>query len=77
LLDRNLKSHITIAANITAGRMDPSARSRPPHFSERRIRDEAAFGMLDIAIFLTRRAAFAEYCDARDGGGNGPETQLP
>jgi len=63
------------AADITAGRMDPSAHS--PRFSEHRVREEAAFGMLDIAIFLTRHAAFAEYCDTRDGGGNGPETELP
>lgn len=71
----------SMVARITAGRMDPSPGAMlpvdAPRFSERWIRDQVAFGMLDIAIFLTRHAAFAEYCDRRDGAGGGPETLRP
>jgi hypothetical protein len=71
----------SMVAHITAGRMDPYAGHlivgdalRP---NDRWIRDQVAFGMLDIAIFLTRHAAFAEYCDRRDGVGDSPEVHCP
>ena len=71
----------SMVAHISAGRVDPHAgpvlSGDAPRPGERWVRDQVAFGMLDIAIFLTRHAAFAEYCDGRDGVGGGAEILHP
>jgi hypothetical protein len=71
----------SMVAHITAGQMDAHVGSvvtgDAPRRSERWLRDQVAYGMLDMAIFLTRHAAFAEFCDRRDGVGGGGETLRP
>jgi hypothetical protein len=71
----------SMVAHITAGQVDAYVGSvvtgDAPRRSERWLRVQVAYGMLDMAIFLTRHAAFAEFCDRRDGVGGGCETLLP
>ena len=44
----------------------PVPRTSSLAVDERFFRDWVAFGLLELAVYLTRHAQFAAYCDKRD-----------
>ncbi len=51
--------------------MDSTGSEKPmsPPVDEHWLQQWVAFGMLDIAVYLTRYAAFLEYCERREKTG--------
>jgi hypothetical protein len=46
----------------------PAPEPSPPVVDERWFHDWVAFGLLEMAIYLTRHAQFLNYCERREGG---------
>jgi hypothetical protein len=52
--------------------MQSPAPTPRPRIDEAWLREWVAFGMLDLAVYLTKHAAFASYLNDRDQGTKRP-----